>query len=124
MIQHLTYVFFFVRFPQFVDMKMKVPPQTVLDSFREFMDEHDNNPTKDDIRQFVNVSKMGFPLLVLRFSHQIDHLQSPTTQKKKNRNILSNQELSLSTGFQKIGKKAQVSWKQLKTPTTDNGRPI
>lgn len=37
-------------------MKMKVSPQTTLDSFREFMEKHDNKPTKDDIRQFVNVS--------------------------------------------------------------------
>lgn len=40
----------------FVDMKMKVSPQNTLDSFREFMEKHDNKPTKEDIRQFVNVS--------------------------------------------------------------------
>lgn len=40
----------------FVDMKMKRPPQHILDSFRDFMAENDNKPEKDKIRQFVNVS--------------------------------------------------------------------
>lgn len=49
----------------FVDMKMKRPPQQVLDSFHDFMAENDNKPEKDKIRQFVNVS-FGYQ----RFSNQ------------------------------------------------------
>lgn len=37
-------------------MKMKEPPQVIMDSFRDFMAENDNQPSKDQIRQFVNVS--------------------------------------------------------------------
>lgn len=40
----------------FVDMKMKEPPQATLDSFREFMAKYDNQPSKEQIREFVNVS--------------------------------------------------------------------
>lgn len=40
----------------FVDMKMKEPPQATMDSFRDFMTKYDNQPSKDQIRQFVNVS--------------------------------------------------------------------
>lgn len=40
----------------FVDMKLKQPPQKTLDAFKEFMSDHDNNPPKDDIRKFVQVS--------------------------------------------------------------------
>lgn len=40
----------------FVDMKMKVPPQATMDAFHQFMADHNNQPTKEDIRQFVNVS--------------------------------------------------------------------
>lgn len=40
----------------FVDMKMKVPPQATMDAFHQFMTDHNNQPTKEDIRQFVNVS--------------------------------------------------------------------
>lgn len=39
----------------FVDMKMKEPPQETLEMFRQFMAEHDDKPTKEDIRQFVTV---------------------------------------------------------------------
>lgn len=41
----------------FVDMKMKESPQSTMDSFREFMNKYDNQPSKDQIRQFVNVSQ-------------------------------------------------------------------
>lgn len=40
----------------FVDMKLKESPQQTLDEFKAFMSEHDNNPPKDDIRRFVDVS--------------------------------------------------------------------
>lgn len=36
-------------------MKMKEPPQETLEMFRQFMSEHDDKPTKEDIRQFVTV---------------------------------------------------------------------
>lgn len=35
-------------------MKMKEPPQATMDYFREFMAKYDNQPSKDQIRQFVN----------------------------------------------------------------------
>lgn len=41
----------------FVDMKMKEPPQVTLDSFRDFMASHNDQPSKEEIGQFVNVSK-------------------------------------------------------------------
>lgn len=41
----------------FVDMKLKESPQATMDSFREFMAKYDNQPSKDQIRQFVNVSQ-------------------------------------------------------------------
>lgn len=40
----------------FVDMKLKQPPQTTIDAFNQFMTEHNNQPTKEEIQQFVNVS--------------------------------------------------------------------
>lgn len=40
----------------FVDMKMKQSPESTLNSFKEFMTEHNNSPTRDEIRQFVEVS--------------------------------------------------------------------
>lgn len=53
----------------FVDMKMKEPPQTTLDSFREFMAKHDNQPSKEQIRQFVNVSCSANGMLFSQFAH-------------------------------------------------------
>lgn len=37
-------------------MKMKQSPESTLNSFKEFMTEHNNSPTRDEIRQFVEVS--------------------------------------------------------------------
>ncbi|XP_031774563.1 trehalase [Apis florea] len=38
----------------FVDMKMKHPPHETLKLFREFMDRHDQMPTRHQIERFVN----------------------------------------------------------------------
>lgn len=40
----------------FVDMKMKQAPQKILDLFNEFMDDHNHEPKKEDVRKFVEVS--------------------------------------------------------------------
>lgn len=40
----------------FVDMKLKQPPQTTIDAFNQFMADHNNQPTKEEIQQFVDVS--------------------------------------------------------------------
>lgn len=40
----------------FVDMKLKRNPDETLESFNKFMNVHDQKPTKDEIRKFVNVS--------------------------------------------------------------------
>lgn len=40
----------------FVDMKMKQPPQKILDLFNEFMEDHNHAPNKEDVRKFVEVS--------------------------------------------------------------------
>lgn len=40
----------------FVDMKLKYAPEQTLSDFQEFMTSKNNEPSKDDIRQFVNVS--------------------------------------------------------------------
>lgn len=37
-------------------MKLKRPPNETVELFREFMNEHDHNPSKEDIIQFVSVS--------------------------------------------------------------------
>lgn len=37
-------------------MKLKRPPNETVELFREFMNEHDHNPSKQDIIQFVSVS--------------------------------------------------------------------
>lgn len=44
----------------FVDMKLKRPPNKTVELFREFMNEHDHNPSKQDIIQFVSVSFDAF----------------------------------------------------------------
>lgn len=44
----------------FVDMKLKRPPNETVQQFREFMSQHGDNPSKDDVKQFVGVSmRMG-----------------------------------------------------------------
>lgn len=40
----------------FVDMKLKRPPNETLQRFDEFMSQHNDNPSKDDVSQFVSVS--------------------------------------------------------------------
>lgn len=40
----------------FVDMKLKFPPEQTFSEFQEFMTSKNNEPSQDDIRQFVNVS--------------------------------------------------------------------
>lgn len=40
----------------FVDMKLKYAPEKTFSDFQDFMTSKHNDPTKDDIRQFVNVS--------------------------------------------------------------------
>lgn len=37
-------------------MKLKQHPDITLALFKEFMAKHDDTPTKDDIRKFVNVN--------------------------------------------------------------------
>lgn len=51
----------------FVDMKLKQSPETTLNLFKQFMNDHNNNPNRDDIRQFVEVSDISpleIPLFV------------------------------------------------------------
>lgn len=40
----------------FVDMKLKRPPNETVQLFHEFMNQHGDNPSKEDIIQFVSVS--------------------------------------------------------------------
>lgn len=40
----------------FVDLKLKEPPKDTLEAFREFMKQHNDQPSKEEIRQFVKVS--------------------------------------------------------------------
>lgn len=40
----------------FVDMKLKVAPEKTLEDFNEFMTSKNNNPSRDEIHAFVNVS--------------------------------------------------------------------
>lgn len=47
----------------FVDMKLKRPSNETVKLFREFMNQHDNNPSKEDIIQFVSVSFSIFVFL-------------------------------------------------------------
>lgn len=44
----------------FVDMKLKRPPNETVELFHEFMNEHDQNPSREDIIQFVSVSFDAF----------------------------------------------------------------
>lgn len=39
----------------FVDMKLKRPPNETVQLFREFMKQHNDSPSTDAIRGFVNV---------------------------------------------------------------------
>lgn len=40
----------------FVDMKLKFPPDQTLSDFETFMLSKNNQPTEDEVREFVNVS--------------------------------------------------------------------
>lgn len=41
----------------FVDMKLKQSPNRTIQLFNEFMAEHSDTPSREDVRKFVNVSK-------------------------------------------------------------------
>lgn len=83
----------------FVDMKMKEPPQAIMDSFRDFMSKHGDKPSKDEIRQFVNVSQCE----QIRESMRADEVIG--VQLTFFRIILSSPELNLWIGCQAIGRK-------------------
>ena len=40
----------------FVDMKLKFEPEQTLSDFETFMSSKNNQPTEDEVREFVNVS--------------------------------------------------------------------
>lgn len=40
----------------FVDMKLKKSPKETVQLFHEFMAAHGDNPTRDDVIEFVSVS--------------------------------------------------------------------
>lgn len=44
----------------FVDMKLKKSPKDTVQLFREFMAQHNDRPTKEDIINFVSVRVMIF----------------------------------------------------------------
>lgn len=46
----------------FVDMKLKQSPEQTIILFKEFMAQHDNKPSTEDIRQFVSVSVSSIAL--------------------------------------------------------------
>lgn len=43
----------------FVDMKLKQKPEITLELYKDFMEKHDENPSTDEIRKFVNVRANG-----------------------------------------------------------------
>lgn len=49
----------------FVDMKLKFSPEKTLADFEAFMSLKNNEPSKEEIRQFVNVSKFAATLIIL-----------------------------------------------------------
>lgn len=44
----------------FVDMKLKQSPNRTIQLFKEFMADHSDIPSREDVRKFVNVSKFIF----------------------------------------------------------------
>lgn len=49
----------------FVDMKLKRPANVTIKRFHAFMKQHNNEPSKDDVRRFVIVSffQLGLDLV-------------------------------------------------------------
>lgn len=56
----------------FVDMKLKRSPKETVQLFHEFMAQHSDRPTKNDVIQFVSVSKfpnnISFEMLLVKFN--------------------------------------------------------
>lgn len=44
----------------FVDMKLKQSSNRTIQLFKEFMAEHSDTPSREDVQKFVNVSKFVF----------------------------------------------------------------
>lgn len=44
----------------FVDMKLKQSSNRTIQLFNEFMAEHSDTPSREDVRKFVNVSKFVY----------------------------------------------------------------
>lgn len=108
----------------FVDMKMKEPPQETLEMFRQFMSEHDEKPTKEDIRKFVNVRPN---LNASFFSHIVKIVDRCIFNYMfffVYRIILKHLVPNLWIGSQMTGKNHQHFWNQSKIPTIANGLPI
>lgn len=123
-------------------MKLKESPQQTLDEFKAFMSEHDNNPPKDDIRRFVQVSCFSMNDFLAENGKELALSQVKKAVPFKEigqftvyvllrlyfvlrcRITSSNRVLSSWNGSQMTGKKIQHFWTKLRIQIIANGLPI
>lgn len=85
----------------FVDMKLKRPPNETVQLFREFMNEHDHSPSREDVIQFVSVSPAIIETALIK--NEIDRSHFYPYYSK----TLINVVLNSPNGYQPIGESRQ-----------------
>lgn len=97
----------------FVDMKLKRPPNETVQLFHEFMNQHGDNPSKEDIIQFVSVSipvNFLFTQKKIRRNSTRVKIQCDFLWKKKCRQISKNGEQNSMIGCHPIGPNHPSTW--------------